>query len=156
MKPALVVFALVVIAIASPPAAACQTRTALKTGERVTGQTKQCMYSAAGSVYTRTINLGEICPPRITVSAASNQAASEPRPATAPSGRTILAVNSGERSTGTAKQCTYDAAGVEYIKTVASNESCPQSIEVVVGESCGRTQLDVCVRRDTSSASPRD
>lgn len=155
MKRALVVPALVVIAIAWPATAACQTRTALKTGERVTGQTKQCLYSAAGSVYTRTINLGEICPPRITVSVASNQTPSEPRLATVPSGRTVLAVNTGERSTGTAKQCTYEAAGIEHTTTVASNESCPPSIEVVVGESCGRTELDVCVRRDTSRSVPR-
>jgi hypothetical protein len=41
--------------------------TAFKTGERVTGQTKQCYYKFAGSEYTKTIKSYELCPLSIKV-----------------------------------------------------------------------------------------
>ena len=41
--------------------------TAFKTGERVTGMTKQCYYSFAGSQYTKTVKAHELCPLSIKV-----------------------------------------------------------------------------------------
>ena len=41
--------------------------TAFKTGEEVTGMTKQCYYEFAGSKYTRTIKSFELCPLSIQV-----------------------------------------------------------------------------------------
>ena len=41
--------------------------TALKTGERSTGMTKQCYYSFGGSEYTKTVNSVDLCPLSIQV-----------------------------------------------------------------------------------------
>lgn len=41
--------------------------TAIKTGEQVTGLTKQCFYSFAGSTYTKTIKSHQVCPMSIQV-----------------------------------------------------------------------------------------
>ena len=43
------------------------TATAYKTGQAVTGQTKQCYYNYAGSTYTLTIKSYELCPLSIEV-----------------------------------------------------------------------------------------
>ena len=43
------------------------TVTAFKTGERVTGQTKQCYYKFGNSEYTKTIKAYELCPLSIEV-----------------------------------------------------------------------------------------
>lgn len=43
------------------------TVTAFKTGERVTGTTKQCYYSFGGSQYTRTVQAYQLCPLSIQV-----------------------------------------------------------------------------------------
>ena len=45
-----------------------QTITAFKTGEQVTGTTKQCFYAALGSTYTRTVRSIDICPLSIVIS----------------------------------------------------------------------------------------
>ena len=50
----------------SPPRP--QTITAFKTGEQVTGTTKQCLYTALGGTYTRTVRSFELCPLSIKVS----------------------------------------------------------------------------------------
>ena len=41
--------------------------TAFKTGERTTGQTKQCFYEALGSEYTTTVSSIRLCPMSIRV-----------------------------------------------------------------------------------------
>jgi hypothetical protein len=41
--------------------------TAFKTGERVTGATKQCSYSFGGSEYSKTVQAYELCPLSIAV-----------------------------------------------------------------------------------------
>ena len=41
--------------------------TALYTGEKITGMTKQCYYNFAGNKYTRTIQSYEACPMSIEV-----------------------------------------------------------------------------------------
>ena len=43
------------------------TVTAFKTGERVTGNTKQCYYAFGGNQYTHTIRSYELCPLSIEV-----------------------------------------------------------------------------------------
>ena len=43
------------------------TVTAFKTGERITGTTKQCYYQFGGSEYTITIKSYELCPLSIEV-----------------------------------------------------------------------------------------
>ena len=50
----------------SPPRP--QTITAFKTGEQVTGTTKQCFYTALGSTYIRTVRSFELCPLSIAIS----------------------------------------------------------------------------------------
>ncbi len=42
-------------------------RTVFKTGERVTGETKQCLYKFAGVEYTRTVLRYRLCPRSIKV-----------------------------------------------------------------------------------------
>ena len=55
--------AMILIATGLP----AQTITADKTGERTTGQTKQCYYDGLGSEYTRTVASIALCPLSITV-----------------------------------------------------------------------------------------
>lgn len=43
------------------------TVTAFKTGERVTGMTKQCVYEGLGNAYTMTIRSVELCPLNLQV-----------------------------------------------------------------------------------------
>jgi len=122
---------LLMIAPSSGQLAAQSTVTAFKTGERTTGTTKQCYYSFAGSDYTRTFQSYEVCPVSIQVrTAASSQ---PPRPAPSPSPSTVTAFKTGERTTGTTKQCYYSFAGNEYTRTVQSYEVCPVSIQVRTG-----------------------
>jgi len=60
--------ALVILAsVAATEGLMAQTITAFKTGERTTGQTKQCYYEALGSKYTRTIQAVQLCPLTIRV-----------------------------------------------------------------------------------------
>jgi hypothetical protein len=49
---------------APPPPA---TVMAFKTGEEITGMTKQCFYNALGNAYTRTMRSVELCPLSIQV-----------------------------------------------------------------------------------------
>ena len=59
-----------------------QTITAYKTGERTTGQTKQCYYDGLGSEYTRTVSSVELCP--LSIQVTSRRAEPSPGPSPAP------------------------------------------------------------------------
>lgn len=48
-------------------ASSAHAGTAFKTGEKVTGSTKQCYYEYLGSEYTRTVKSYELCPLSISV-----------------------------------------------------------------------------------------
>lgn len=52
-------------------------QTAIRTGEKTTGLTKQCFYNFAGSIYIRTLKSSEVCPGTIQV---GNEAAGQARP----------------------------------------------------------------------------
>ena len=115
MKSLLVAIGLLVIAAPVDAQA-----TAYKTGEQVTGSTKQCYYSFAGRDYTRTVQSYQLCPRSIQV------------PYTAPRRQPTVrtAFKTGERVTGSTKQCFYEFAGSRYTRTVRSYELCPLSIRV--------------------------
>ena len=53
--------------IATLFASSAYAGTAFKTGEKVTGQTKQCYYKYLGNEYTKTIKAYEPCPLSISV-----------------------------------------------------------------------------------------
>jgi hypothetical protein len=55
------------VAIAILFSSAAYAGTANKTGEMVTGMTKQCFYSYLGNTYTKTIKSHELCPLTIQV-----------------------------------------------------------------------------------------
>lgn len=130
----------------APQSATAQNITALKTGERTTGMTKQCYYDAVGQVYTRAMRSIDICPLSILVPAPASPsmlrppAYEDPRAGTmfpspptyqAPRvGTTTPAFKAGEQRTGMTKQCFYNALGREYIRTVAATALCPPTIDV--------------------------
>lgn len=58
--------ALTILVIASPGDVSAQI-TAFRSGERVTGGTRQCIYEALGNEYTRTVESWELCPLSIRV-----------------------------------------------------------------------------------------
>jgi hypothetical protein len=139
------------VALAPSTAVTAQTQTALKIGERATGQTKQCIYQALGNQYTRTVRVGEICPPRITVVVPSAQTDTTPSPPlVTPVQTTATAVKTGETATGEKRQCHYAALGQTFTREIGPAEVCPDSITVMVGAGCGRTGLEICARTDTS------
>lgn len=51
----------------STPPPTPNTLTAFKTGERVTGMTKQCFYQALGSDYVKTVGSVDLCPVSLLV-----------------------------------------------------------------------------------------
>lgn len=104
-----------------------QTITAYKTGERTTGQTKQCYYDGLGSEYTRTVSSISLCPLSIQVTTRNPSPAPTPTPAPR---STITAYKTGEETTGGTKQCYYEGLGSRYTKTVQSYQLCPLSITV--------------------------
>jgi hypothetical protein len=104
-----------------------QTITAYKTGERTTGQTKQCYYDGLGSEYTRTVSSIALCP--LSIQVTTRNPAPTPTPAPAPRS-TMTAYKTGEEITGSTKQCFYDGLGNRYTKTVQSYQLCPLSITV--------------------------
>ena len=110
---------LVLLAAASPGPLAAQTATAFQTGERVTGSTKQCFYLFAGRRYTRTGPSDQLCPMSIQVLSA---------PPSVPTQRTVF--RTGQRVTGSTKQCFYVFAGAEYTRTVLWYRLCPRSIKI--------------------------
>jgi hypothetical protein len=112
--------------------------TAWKTGELVTGLTKQCYYNGLGSRYTRTVSRIELCPLSIPVTTqagtpkattAKADPGSAPPPAPAPRW-TITAYRTGEEITGLTRQCHYQALGSRYTETVKSYQVCPLTITV--------------------------
>jgi len=106
-----------------------QTITAYKTGERTTGQTKQCYYDGLGSEYTRTVSSIELCPLSIQVTTRSPQPTPAPSP-TPPPRSSVTAYKTGEEATGSTKQCYYEGLGNRYTRTVQSYQLCPFSITV--------------------------
>jgi len=143
--------AVVIMVIASTTAVTAQTQTALKVGERVTGRTKQCVYQALGNEYFRTVDLGQVCPPRISVFVAPIQTDTAPNPVfTAPVQTVATALKTGETTTGETKQCFYAALGQTFTRQMVSTAACPDSITVMVDSGCGRTGLETCARTDTS------
>ena len=134
MSPRKLAFIMTVLAIAPFTMASAQT-TAFKTGEEVTGMTKQCFYDGLGSTYTRTFRSIDLCPLSIKVEASParrvSPAATPEAPAPpAPRPATTTAFKTGERTTGMTKQCFYDALGSVYTTTIGSVELCPLSIRV--------------------------
>ena len=99
-----------------------QTVTAMKSGEQVTGQTKQCYYSFAGNTYTRTVSTMQFCPQSIQVEEGPSRVQATPVVATA--------MKSGEETTGNTKQCYYTYMGNTYSKTIPSYQVCPMSIQI--------------------------
>jgi hypothetical protein len=135
VRPMKLPFALVLAAALSFAAstAKAQSATALKTGERTTGTTKQCYYTFAGSEYSRTVESYELCPLSISISTTAQQ--KEPSSPTSSASQvtsqaTITAFKTGEEQTGLTKQCYYNFAGRTYTKTVSSAQLCPLSIRV--------------------------
>jgi len=117
----------VVGVLCAAPALPAQTITAYKTGERTTGQTKQCYYDGLGSEYTRTVSSIELCPLSIQVTSRR----SEPSPGPSPAPRsTFTAYKTGEETTGSTKQCYYEGLGSRYTRTVQSYQLCPLSISI--------------------------
>ncbi len=112
--------ALVMLAAASAGALVAQTATALQTGEQVTGARKQCYYSFLGGKYTRTVPSDQLCPVSIQVPSLA--------PTSVPTQRTVF--KTGQRVTGSTKQCLYALAGAEYTRTVLWYRLCPRSIKI--------------------------
>src|SRR5688500_8918278 len=110
-----------------PIAVQAQSITAFKSGERVSGMTKQCFYNGVGNEYTKTINSVELCPLSIKVEAVPKAPKPDPEPRKE---ATITAFKSGERTTGMTKQCFYNGLGSTYTHTVSSVGLCPLSIKV--------------------------
>jgi gamma-glutamylcysteine synthetase len=104
-----------------------QTITAYKTGERTTGQTKQCYYDGLGNEYTKTISSIALCPLSIQVTSRTPSPAPTPTQTPRP---TITAYKTGEETTGGTKQCYYEGLGNRYTKTVQSHQLCPLSIAI--------------------------
>lgn len=113
--------------LAVPQALHAQTATAFKTGERVTGGTKQCYYRFAGNhVYTHTVASHRACPATLRVPM-------RPHPVEPPGPRRttdVIAHKVGEHRTGETKQCLYRYAGELYTLTFMSHRSCPPSIRL--------------------------
>jgi hypothetical protein len=104
-----------------------QTITAYKTGERTTGQTKQCYYDGLGNEYTKTISSIALCPLSIQVSTRNPAPTPAPTPTPRP---TITAYNTGEETTGSTKQCYYEGLGNRYTKTIQSHQLCTLTIKI--------------------------
>jgi hypothetical protein len=127
MRLAIAIAIAVVDVLCAATALPAQTITAYKTGERTTGQTKQCYYDGLGSEYTRTVSSIELCPLSIQVTSRR----SEPSPGPSPTPRsTITAYKTGEETTGSTKQCYYEGLGNRYTRTVQSYQLCPLSITI--------------------------
>ena len=118
------------VALGSAAPLSAQTVTAFKTGERMTGMTKQCFYEALGSTYAQTVQSIELCPLNLEVRLSPSRSPRVPNPPSPPRPQTITAFKTGEQVTGTTKQCLYTALGGTYTRTVRSFELCPLSIKV--------------------------
>jgi len=89
-KPALLV---AFLTLAASHSLAAQSMMAFKTGEETTGTTKQCLYDALGSAYTRTISSIDLCPLTVQVPASPKPNQSIPSLQVVP--RAEIAVNDG-------------------------------------------------------------
>jgi hypothetical protein len=115
-----------------PADGSAQTVTGFKTGEQVTGMTKQCFYNALGSTHTLTLSSVAICP--VTIQVASSPRPPAPTtPPPPPRPQTVTAFLKGEQVTGMTKQCFYDGLGSGYTRTIRSVDLCPLSIQVRIG-----------------------
>lgn len=112
----------------TPASVQAQTITAFKTGEVVSGMTKQCIYNGVGSAYTRTISAVALCPLSIQVTTPTPSSA--PSLVQPPSPGSITAFKQGEVVTGMTKQCIYDGLGNTYTRTISAVALCPLSIQV--------------------------
>src|SRR5438132_1250420 len=118
-------------AVGSASSVQAQTVMAFKTGEEITGMTKQCYYAFGSTRYTTTIRSVELC-------ALSIQVRTPPLPTAQPvnPGRdtnqtsTVTAFKTGEETTGMTKQCYYAFGGTRYTKTIQAVQLCPLSIRV--------------------------
>lgn len=99
---------------------------AYKVGEVNSGMTKQCIYNALGSQYTRTISSVSLCP--LSIQVASTQSYNSPPPVAELNGGT--AFKSGEVVTGMTKQCFYNYLGSQVARTISSVSLCPLTINV--------------------------
>lgn len=118
--------ALLLLSVTS--SANAQTATAYKTGEQKTGSTTQCYYESLGRQYTRTVESYQLCPLSIQVPSAGRSPETPSTPEPAP--RTITAYKTGERTTGSTKQCYYEGLGKEFTRTLESYQLCPLTIQV--------------------------
>ena len=122
-----IIFCFLAMTVLFASIASAQTVTAFKSGEQVTGGTKQCTYAFGSNTYTRTIASYQLCPMSIQVNMGPSSVGYGNRPAY-PS--TVTAFKSGEEITGNTKQCYYSFAGNTFTKTIASYEVCPMSVQV--------------------------
>ena len=129
MRKLLLTTALLILGAVFPLAASGQTVTAFKTGEQVTGMTKQCFYSFAGTQYTRTLRSIDLCPLSIQVPSVPSRPPSPPSPSPPVPG-TVIAFKVGENITGMTKQCIYEFAGSRFIRTISAIDLCPLNIRV--------------------------
>jgi hypothetical protein len=120
-----------VFAIVGPTGLPAQTVTAFKTGEQITGLTKQCYYAFGTTRYTKTIRSVELCPLSVQVRTAPvpQQEQQQPLRDTSQASR-VTAFKTGEETTGLTKQCYYAFGSTRYTKTIQSVELCPLSIKV--------------------------
>src|SRR4051812_32832439 len=98
-----------VLLITAPAVLPAQGK-AFKTGEQITGMTKQCYYTYLGSPYTYTTSSGSLCPLSVSVPAPASSYTPEPQTYTRPTGPLGggMAFKVGEQVTGTTKQCYYN------------------------------------------------
>ena len=112
--------------LAIAPGLHAQTVTAYKTGEAVTGMSKQCYYNALGSQYTQTVGAASLCPLSVQVRTAPAQdPAANQAP---PQHRGGTAFKTGENTTGMTKQCFYNYLGSQITRTLSATALCPLSI----------------------------
>ena len=129
------VLAIALLIAAPSGSSGAQTVTAFKTGEQVTGMTKQCFYDALGNAYTLTLRSIDLCPLSTQVRPPTSQPSARSGSVRAPdapqiSPVTVTAFKTGERTTGMTKQCFYDALGSTYAKTIGSVDLCPLTVQV--------------------------
>jgi hypothetical protein len=125
---------LVLVVILAIPATSARAQgvTAFKTGEQMTGTTKQCYYAFGNNRYTETVSSVTLCPLSIQVAVVPSPSTPAPTPDT-PSPSTphsVTAFKTGERTTGMTKQCYYAFGGSQYTKTIGAVELCPLNIKV--------------------------
>lgn len=118
--------AVAIAAMSLPLPAEAQTITAFKTGEAVSGMTKQCFYSALGNAYTQTVSSVSLCP--LTIQVQATPPVQQPAPQI--NWGAGVAFKTGELNTGMTKQCFYNYLGSQRVITISSAALCPLSIPV--------------------------